>query len=390
MSKRVYLFLLFLLLFIDEKFFFITQGLDWRYSMVFLSAFFFVYVKKTRKVNYSFKPFINLYVLMLIISAFMVFYRGVSPVDTIIRSYMLLLPILLYVPMTNIGVRFGTNSLLNLMVSFSKLVSLILLFQSLGIINVINSDVLSTRNDSMRSFIGTYAMMLGAIILFYSVLFEKQKKKWQLFIWIALNIICIFYVNQSRSTIFALIGAFALLLYFKYSQLIKKTGVIGNALKILAIVFVVYYSYSLVNNIVNLSISSGEASSLIRLEAYRYYFSKFLSYPILGVGFSNVNSLINDGIVNKLYVDDIGIVGYIAQTGLMGIFVVVVFVKQYLAGIKQLSSNHYKLFSSIGLMIVLLLPFNSLLSTDSSIIYVVFILSSLTASIHNERIYSSY
>ena len=210
----------------------------------------------------------------------MVFYRGVSPVDTIIRSYMLLLPILLYVPMTNIGVRFGTNSLLNLMVSFSKLVSLILLFQSLGIINVINSDVLSTRNDSMRSFIGTYAMMLGAIILFYSVLFEKQKKKWQLFIWIALNIICIFYVNQSRSTIFALIGAFALLLYFKYSQLIKKTGVIGNALKILAIVFVVYYSYSLVNNIVNLSISSGEASSLIRLEAYRYYFSKFLSYPI--------------------------------------------------------------------------------------------------------------
>lgn len=89
---------------------------------------------------------------------------------------MLLLPILLYVPMTNIGVRFGTNSLLNLMVSFSKLVSLILLFQSLGIINIINSDVLSTRNDSMRSFIGTYAMMLGAIILFYSVLFEKQKK----------------------------------------------------------------------------------------------------------------------------------------------------------------------------------------------------------------------
>lgn len=327
---------------------------------------------------------------MLIISAFMVFYRGVSSVDTIIRSYMLLLPILLYVPMTNIGVRFGTNSLLNLMVSFSKLVSLILLFQSLGIINVINSDVLSTRNDSMRSFIGTYAMMLGAIILFYSVLFEKQKKKWQLFIWIALNIICIFYVNQSRSTIFALIGAFALLLYFKYSQLIKKTGVIGNALKILAIVFVVYYSYSLVNNIVNLSISSGEASSLIRLEAYNYYFSKFLSYPILGVGLSNVNSLINDGIVNKLYVDDIGIVGYIAQTGLMGIFVVVVFVKQYLAGIKQLSSNHHKLFSSIGLMIVLLLPFNSLLSTDSSIIYVVFILSSLTASIHNERIYSSY
>lgn len=176
MSKRVYLFLLFLLLFIDEKFLFITQGLDWRYSMIFLSAFFFVYVKKTRKVNYSFKPFINLYVLMLIISAFMVFYRGVSSVDTIIRSYMLLLPILLYVPMTNIGVRFGTNSLLNLMVSFSKLVSLILLFQSLGIINVINSDVLSTRNDSMRSFIGTYAMMLGAIILFYSVLFEKQKK----------------------------------------------------------------------------------------------------------------------------------------------------------------------------------------------------------------------
>lgn len=390
MTKRVYLFLLFLLLFIDEKFFFITQGLDWRYSMFFLSAFFYVYVKKTRKVNCSFKPFVNLYVLMLIMSAFMVFYRGVSPVDTIIRSYMLLLPILLYVPMTNIGVRFGTNSLLNLMVSFSKLVSLVLLFQSLGIINVINSDVLSTRNDSMRSFIGTYAMMLGAIILFYRVLFEKQKKKWQLFIWIALNIICIFYVNQSRSTIFALIGAFALLIYFKYSQLIKKTGVIGYALKILAIAFVVYYSYSLVNNIVSFSISSGEASSIIRLEAYRYYFSKFLSYPILGVGLSNVNSLINDGIVNKLYVDDVGIVGYIAQTGLMGIYVVAVLVKQYLTEIKQLSGNHYKLFSSIGLMVVLLLPFNSLLSTDSSIIYVVFILSSLTASIHNERISSSY
>lgn len=323
-------------------------------------------------------------------SAFMVFYRGVSPVDTIIRSYMLLLPILLYVPLTNIGVRFGTNSLLNLMVSFSKLVSLVLLFQSLGIINVINSDVLSTRNDSMRSFIGTYAMMLGAIILFYRVLFEKQKKKWQLFIWISLNIICIFYVNQSRSTIFALIGAFALLIYFKYTQLIKKTGVIGYALKILAIAFVAYYSYSLVNNIVSFSISSGEASSIIRLEAYRYYFLKFLSYPILGVGLSNVNSLINDGIVNKLYVDDVGIVGYIAQTGLMGIYVVAVLVKQYLTEIKQLSSNHYKLFSSIGLMVVLLLPFNSLLSTDSSIIYVVFILSSLTASIHNERISSSY
>ena len=72
MSKRVCFFLLFLLLFIDEKFFFITQGLDWRYSMFFLSAFFYVYVKQTRKVNYSFKPIVNLYVLMLIMSAFMV------------------------------------------------------------------------------------------------------------------------------------------------------------------------------------------------------------------------------------------------------------------------------------------------------------------------------
>lgn len=158
---------------------------------------------------------------MLIISAFMVFYRGVSSVDTIIRSYMLLLPILLYVPMTNIGVRFGTNSLLNLMVSFSKLVSLILLFQSLGIINIINSDVLSTRNDSMRSFIGTYAMMLGAIILFYSVLL-KSRKKVATFYMDCVKHNLYFYVNQSRSTIFALIGAFALLLYFKYSQLIKK------------------------------------------------------------------------------------------------------------------------------------------------------------------------
>lgn len=379
MGKRILTLLFLLIFFTDEKFFFSIPNIDWRYSMILLCAVFYFGSKRYQNIKYDFKQFLVSYEVMLLLSALNVYRMEVSSIDTILRSYILLMPIVLYIPMANMGIRYGVFSLVKPMIWFALGVSIYSLLHSLGFLDIINVDFLSEREGMMRSFIGTYAMILGTLIQVWMVLFVRHSRKIRLLIGATVTFMALVWVNQSRSVIFATFGAMMVLVYYRYAYMLRKAGSIGRLAKLTVAVGVMFYAYQYVNEAIKSSLAINEASSVIRIEAYQYYFTKFLQYPFLGYGLTNVNELINDGIASRLYVDDIGVVGYIAQTGLLGVLCVFFFVKNYIDAMRKIAGMEQYLFISFAAILILLLPFNSLLSTDSTIIYVVYILALISS-----------
>lgn len=373
--KKKLSFILFILLFINEKFFFIIQFIDWRLLLIITSILLFINYKIKGNEIYPFKSFTYGYLILLSISAGIVYYNNISPVQTIFRVYSLLALIITYFPLTAIGYRYGPQILIKTLIYFARFTAIILLLQYLGITNIIPKEVLSTREDAMRSFIGIYALLLGSIFQINQLLYNS-KKSLKTIGWILLCLITIIIVNQSRSTIAALVGAIGVLIYYRYNS---------NKINIKKIIFyiitgiIVCYAYIYITSSIQESISIEEASSVKRIEAYSFYMQKFIEHPIFGVGFTDINSLIVQGHYNKLFIEDIGLIGYLAQAGCFGIIVLLILVGSYIKITKQIKGSNKILCNSLSTLFIILLPFNLILNIDNAIIYLTFILSIISS-----------
>lgn len=374
MKKKIS-FILFIFLFINEKFFFIIQFIDWRLLLIITSILLFINYKIKPNEIYPFKNFTYGYLILLSISAGIVYYNNISPVQTIFRVYSLLALIITYFPLTAIGYRYGPHILIKTLIYFARFTAIILLLQYLGITNIIPKEVLSTREDTIRSFIGTYALLLGSIFQINQLLYNS-KKSLKTIGWILLCLITIIIVNQSRSTIAALVGAIGVLIYYRYNS---------NKINIKKIIFyiitgiIVCYAYIYITSSIQESISIEEASSVKRIEAYSFYMQKFIEHPIFGVGFTDINSLIVQGHYNKLFIEDIGLIGYLAQAGCFGIIVLLILVGSYIKITKQIKGSNKILCNSLSTLFIILLPFNLILNIDNAIIYLTFILSIISS-----------
>lgn len=382
MEKRLFSFLVFLTFFAAESFFFIPGMPDWRISFIFLSVLLFVIFRRPFHLKKSgFAPFIICYSLLWVISGLFTYTHDVGPLDTEIRSYALALPLLLlFRPLVNIGNKYGIKSLFSPFVFFSRLTVVVLLLQYLGVIHIMSAESLSER-EGMRSFVGTLAMAFGLLISFHKILFIKSRNNLSSWIWVVLTLLGIILVNQSRSLIFAVAGAMSILLYFRFNSLLKRAGCLATLIKFFVVIVVVYYAYHLVLNIIGQSYSSGEASSVNRLAAYIYYWQKFLEYPLTGFGLSTTNSLISEGVFSFLYAEDIGVVGYLGQTGLLGVVTQIAIIVCYIRCLKNMDSRWSYLFISIGAFYILISPFNSFMYTHQE--YVCYSLA-MISSVSNQ------
>jgi hypothetical protein len=249
----------------------------------------------------------------------------------------------------------------------SFVISFILLLQSYNIVTIIPSDVLSFRDGGMRSFLGTYPMTLSSLY-FISRYFCINKRNLVDLLKSLYFIYCLFSINQSRSLLFAIgVGIFFVVFQKFYDKLKRLPKTIKIIFIFIIISFLFLYLYSFIQSIVNQSIDSGEASSVKRIESYTYYWNTFLSFPLLGVGFSIPNSLIEEGVILKLYVDDIGLIGYLAQGGIIGFLLLVYLFIIYFKvshNIKNVSNLYYVFYTSAGITFIALLPFNCIVSTS--------------------------
>lgn len=383
MERKVFSFLLFLTFFAAESFFFIPGMPDWRIFFIFLSVLLFVVFRKPFSLKKSgFAPFIVCYGLLWVISGLFTYTHEVGPLDTEIRSYALALPLLLlFRPLVSMGDKYGMKTLVVPFIYFSRVTVVVLLLQYFGIIHIMSAESLSER-EGMRSFVGTLAMAFGLLFTFHRILFIKRHNNLSSWIWVVLTLLGIVLVNQSRSLIFAVAGAMCILLYFRFNNLLKRVGCLATFIKLSVVLLVVYYVYHFVLGIIGESYSSGEASSVNRLAAYIYYWQKFLEYPLTGFGLSTTNSLISEGVFSYLYVDDIGVVGYLGQTGIIGVVTQIALIVCYIRCLKDMDSRWSYLFISIGAFYILISPFNSYMYIHQEYLCYSLALLAMSTSVH--------
>lgn len=220
--------------------------------------------------------------------------------------------------------------------------------------------ILSRRNDLFKKIV-------DICLLIFIILFD-------------------FFIYQSRAECIICISTFAVMFLLKKQYKLDKMF-----LKIVIIVFVaiallctgilgkVYASFS--------PDALNGGTTRLRLEAFKHYFYYFKKNPIFGIGFlDNTNNYlltIRNGILGNLYLDDLGVIGFIFQFGLMGLVIlsiiysrmVSIFYHEKNADFKVLLGGLIILFTMMNIMSAC--PFDS-----QRMIMVPFLLAIFESRIH--------
>lgn len=216
-------------------------------------------------------------------------------------------------------------------------------------------------------------MFLLGFLLLLNDFFYSGRKKSQIYYLVCLLIVGynIIFINQSRSLLLALLISTGVFLYRHFISIIKNwRGKISwylliGIITILLIIWVLFYFKEVVAS----SLEIGESSSIVRLAAYRYYFSLFIEHPILGIGM--IRNQIQDGlaqigVAKRYFVDDIGLIGFIAQWGVLGIIIMANWLKSIIIAIKK---NGSVLGWALLSAIIVIMPFNIFFNVGYGIIY---------------------
>ena len=176
------------------------------------------------------------------------------------------------------------------------------------------------------------------------------------------------FVNRSRSLLFATFVAAIVVLNDKFKQYIKQSETSGRIAKLIRGVILIVGAYFLVNfigEVIGISYQMGESSSIKRIGAYKYYWNLFLQHPMFGIGYVGnqlVNGFARVGVAMGYYIDDIGIVGFIAQFGLLAVLINYVWYRYILKNIDNKSSAGIK---AVITFVTIILPFNCIFNTNA-------------------------
>lgn len=245
-----------------------------------------------------------------------------------------------------------------LLKTLSFAVSLLLLLQYIFAgfgIYFFQENTLSLRGGNIRILSGAWLISIGFIMFLYEVLMLKHRKYT---VHLIVSLFSIVVVNQSRSLIFAISLAAIFIVIESGANYMKKNWTSKLAVILLILLlgcYMLYTAYKLFNT----SLSLGESSSAVRLSEYAYYFDLFKRHILFG--FSNHDSSYMsapDYWGAKLYgycVNDIGIVGYAAEYGTLGLVMAVLGFYILWKNAQRQSLGRYVLIFVLAIM-----PFNCL------------------------------
>lgn len=215
-----------------------------------------------------------------------------------------------------------------------------------------------------------YLTMLSFPLVMANALMGKNKIQTSLNL--LTTIICVFFVGTNTAIRIAFIIVFITTILM---HVIKKTK--SNKFLIKGIIFFII-SVCVVGGFVGTYVEKMVNSAVgnqVRVYAMEYYLDQFLQNPLLGMGFidPNVNknfyTLVHGkvsplGGMSQYYIEDVGVVGYIAQFGLIGIVVLVFILIKLYKLIK--SCDGIMLVESVGLLGLLFVMFVSLMPTNKA------------------------
>ena len=365
-----------LIIFVVEKYFLLFQQIDWKILYILLALFLFLkYRKRCQKFLYS--KAVNLYALIIIICFLNTVINGYLPITNAIKNYLLLYFICLYYPLTVLIQRVSIKKTENTIILMGLVVSAISILQVILGYNIIGDNYIASRDGNLRLTLSVLLQQFAAVLLFYRTSIETGVNRLKVLALFLILCFSIFFIAQTRSVNFCFSVTmlfFSYKLYFEHKlrRILGKKNVI--LLCIILGVVGIYWGYNYINTVVGNSLEANESSSVKRMYAYAYYWGLFKEHIIAGIGITegDLNIMSTIGVSEKLYKDDIGIVGFLAEFGILGFVGLIYFIKTLYKNFKLVPHLPYIVYA---LQLLLILPFNCPLNIDTGVFYLALFLA---------------
>lgn len=221
----------------------------------------------------------------------------------------------------------------------------------------LSSDIVGfVRLPSASDFVFFASMLLVITFLFKKITIKNK------FTILFVNIFFLFIVSQTRTYVLIILVLIFGVVLIKVSSEFKQFSIV---VLLFGVIGGVFFSLYLVEQMGFITTGDRSASYTVRLDAIQYYLSQFSNNGVFAIGFAHDPEflLLNHGYSltygrSIYYMDDIGIIGFLAVFGKLGIVWLIVFLSELLKQILHAGNRK----------IVMLLCF-TVLATSGTLVY---------------------
>lgn len=328
--------------------------------------------------NYTFKYWILSLVLVVLVSVIYAFFRYGQPILDGLYGFHYVFIYFLYFYFVKLFSAIGKNgesSIWDLIVIIGTLLAIFFLIQVVLYPRFTIFHVnYSMRNGHVRFFEG-FPLILFSMMLTFVSLLKKIKLKY--IVYFSIQVSAVLYVSQTRNFIIAYGLAFLILYLFNRGKyIVFKFFYVLLPLILSLFIFrdVAFYHDVIFSVLKQYQTDSGTVG--VRLSEIQYYFDLFLEYPIFGIGLLgstfSLTNIIYGTQYYYYYTSDIGLLGFVFQTGILGMIWIVLFifklVVQY-TKMRTYNSDHRKLVLLVIVTIIVGFPFLNIITERSSVLY---------------------
>ncbi|BAX73059.1 hypothetical protein [Leuconostoc mesenteroides] len=221
----------------------------------------------------------------------------------------------------------------------------------------LSSDIVGfVRLPSASDFVFFASMLLVVTFLVKKISIKNK------FTILFINIFFLFIVSQTRTYVLIILVLIFGVVLIKVSSEFKRFSIV---VLLFGVIGGVFFSLYLVEQMGFITTGDRSASYTVRLDAIRYYLSQFSNNGVFAIGFAHDPEflLLNHGYSltygrSIYYMDDIGIIGFLAVFGKLGIAWIIIFLSELLKQILYAGNRK----------IVMLLCF-TVLATSGTLVY---------------------
>lgn len=377
-TNKKYIYILTILILLNESLFYLTpKNLSSIVAIISLILFIFrfnVIIKK----RYLFKNSILVLVLISFISQLGSFFRFNQPIILGIFGMHFIFIYLYYfffVDFLENKIKFkNIDILIKVFISIGTIMSILYILQMIIYPKFIIFNMsYSYRNGSVRFFTG-YIFVMFSIVLTYSKLLEKLNIR--MLICILIQLASLISVSKTRNFIIAIIIVFVIGLCIKnrnnkliFSLMVGLLAIIGALFIKDNILFKMidgmYFEFKTQSNTIG-----------ARIYEFKYYIELLKQSPLTGIGFLDsrfeLTPIITGYYPYFYFVEDLGLIGCIIKTGLIGAIWMIVFLwKMFKVGKKNIYLKSPNLYLMILTLVLIIGAFASGLIFDkTSIMYI--------------------
>jgi len=381
-KSTLYSVLLFLIIFINERFFYMSDrnSSKWIYLIGLLSIIGIILnFKLVLKNDYKFIFLISGYIFLNLISIIITIYKYNQPFELALSRYGYIVLFISYLYINIIIKKMGNEKVKLLLYKIGSFLSLIYIIQYILYpkIIILNMNYMY-REGSLRFFYGSYFIVITTYITIELLINKFSKLK---FLSLILQISYLLFIVQTRSITIAIIVSL-LLGFTNIKKYLNKRNLLGMMLAILIFIpiFVPYISNS-INSVKDTIVNKTSSSYYSRLGAINFVIENINEDLVFGKGLYNNNYDMAGSITGsdyKYYMDDIGVIGYIYQYGLIGGIIALVMLYKMIKLTHRIKKEKNKIFYRLFIIYTIaILAFNIPLNISNCIVYLLLIMSML-------------